>query len=130
MEVVLRQKFAEASLDIEVDSAGTENYHIGAPPDSRSIQHAQKRGYDLTALRARQVRKSDFHEFDLILAADDLNISALTRVCPPELRHKIALFLENAPLPDPYYGGAAGFEAVLDFVEKRAEEIVEKLLSE
>ena len=130
MEVVLREKFAEACLDIEVDSAGTENYHIGAAPDSRSIQHAKKRGYDLTALRARQVRQSDFHEFDLILAADDLNISALKRVCPPELRHKIVLFLENVPLPDPYYGGASGFEEVLDLVEKRAAEIVAELLAE
>jgi len=75
------------------------------------------------------VRLSDFHEFDLIFAADELNISALRRVCPPELQHKIALFLENTPLPDPYYGGASGFEDVLNLVEKRAAEIVEKLVN-
>ena len=73
MEAVLRTKAKQAGLAIEFDSAGTENYHIGDPPDPRSIRHAKLRGYDLAELRARQVHASDFHEFDLILAADELD---------------------------------------------------------
>jgi protein-tyrosine phosphatase len=124
MEAVLRAKFAEAALNIEVDSAGTENYHIGNAPDPRSIRHALKRGYDLSSLRARQVKPQDFQEFDLILAADSSNLSILRSICPPALHHKISLFLGSAPLPDPYYGDAQEFEMVLNLVEERAEALV------
>ena len=72
-EAVLRVKAEQAGLAIEFDSAGTENYHVGDPPDHRSIRHAKARGYDLATLRARQVQPADFHTFDLILAADELN---------------------------------------------------------
>ena len=119
-EEVLRVKARQAGLSIVFDSAGTENYHIGDPPDPRSIRHARERGYDLTALRARQVHASDFHEFDLILAADELNLRELRRRCPPEQHHRLALFLGDDALPDPYYGESDGFEKVLDLVEKQA----------
>ncbi len=119
-EEVLRVKARQAGLSIEFDSAGTENYHIGDSPDPRSIRHARDRGYDLTALRARQVHASDFHEFDLILAADELNLRELRRRCPPEQHHRLALFLGDAALPDPYYGESDDFEKVLDLVEKQA----------
>lgn len=128
IEAVLRNKFAEAKLNIEVDSAGTENYHIGDAPDSRSIRHARKRGYDLSGLRARQIHSRDFHAFDLIFAADSLNLTALKRMCPNELHHKLSLFLGEAPVPDPYYGDAQGFEEVLDLVEHRATSLVRELL--
>jgi protein-tyrosine phosphatase len=126
-EAVLRAEFAKANLDIEVDSAGTENYHIGDPPDLRSIRHARTRGYELSHLRARQVKASDFEQFDLILAADSLNLSVLTRRCPKEHVHKLSLFLDGAPLPDPYYGEAEDFEKVLDLVEQRAVELTKQL---
>lgn len=125
-EAVLRHVIAENDLPIQVDSAGTEDYHIGNPPDPRSIRHAQKRGYDLTALRARQVRAADFQDFDLILAADSHNLSSLRRRCPPESQHKLSLFLELKGLPDPYYGEADGFERVLDLVEERSAQLVEE----
>jgi len=128
VEVVLRNKFAEAKLNIEVDSAGTESYHIGDAPDSRSIRHARKRGYDLSRLRARQIHSRDFHAFDLILAADSLNLTVLKRLCPPELHHKLSLFLGDSPLPDPYYGESKGFEDVLDLVELRAASLVREFL--
>lgn len=123
-EAVLRFQIERTSLSIEVDSAGTENYHTGAPPDYRSIRHARERGYDLSSLRARQIRSSDFVTFDLILAADESNLSLLRRLCPPEHLHKLALFLEDRPLPDPYYGKHEDFEEVLDLVEERVEELI------
>ena len=119
-EEVLRVKARQAGLRIEFDSAGTENYHIGDPPDARSVRHAQARGYDLTNLRARQVHAADFHEFDLILAADELNLRELRRRCPPGQHHRLALFLGDSALPDPYYGESDDFEKVLDLVEKQA----------
>lgn len=123
-EEVLRVHARQAGLTVEFDSAGTENYHVGDPPDPRSVRHARARGYDLTSLRARQVRADDFLAFDLILAADPLNLRELRRRCPAELHGRLRLFLEDAPLPDPYYGESEDFEAVLDLVEKRARSLV------
>ena len=117
---VLRVKTRQAGLSIEFDSAGTENYHIGDAPDPRSVRHARDRGYDLSALRARQVHAADFHGFDLILAADELNLRELRRRCPPGQHHRLALFLGDSALHDPYYGESDDFEKVLDLVEKQA----------
>lgn len=119
-EAVLRVKARQASLNIEFDSAGTENYHVGDAPDPRSVRHARERGYDLSTLRARQVHASDFQEFDLILAADEINLRELRRRCPQEEHHRLALFLGDVALPDPYYGESDDFEKVLDLVEKQA----------
>jgi len=116
----MRVKARQAGLDIEFDSAGTENYHIGDAPDHRSIRHAKERGYDLSTLRARQVHADDFHSFDLILAADELNLRELRRRCPAEHHGRLQLFLGDVALPDPYYGESDDFEKVLDLVEKRA----------
>ncbi len=119
-EEVLRVKARQAGLRIEFDSAGTENYHIGDPPDARSVRHAQARVYDLTNLRDRQVHAADFHEFALILAANELNLRELRRRCPPARHDRLALFLGDIALPDPYYGESDDFEKVLDLVEKQA----------
>lgn len=127
-EAVLRTQAERAGLTekLEFDSAGTHNYHIGAPPDERSQMAALRRGYDLSALRARRVNEFDFLHFDLILAMDEDNLSSLRRACPPAQRHKLALLLDYAhnfderEVPDPYYGGAAGFDHVLDLVEDAA----------
>ena len=119
-EAVLRVKAEQAGLAIEFDSAGTENYHVGDPPDHRSIRHAKARGYDLATLRARQVHAEDFHTFDLILAADELNLRELRRRCPADRHSILQLFLDDVALPDPYYGESDDFEKVLDLVEKQA----------
>ena len=119
-EAVLRAHARKAGLPIEFDSAGTENYHIGEPPDARSVSHALRRGYDLSPLRARQVHAEDFLSFDLILAADELNLRELRRRCPAELHGRLKLFLDDIALPDPYYGESDDFEKVLDLVEKQA----------
>lgn len=106
-----------------VDSAGTHGAHAGELPDPRSRAVAARRGYDLGNLRARKVQADDFARFDLILAMDGYNLQNLQTSCPPEFKHKLRLLLEFsrrfpvADVPDPYYGGAAGFERVLDMVE-------------
>ncbi len=108
---------------IEVDSAGTHGYHVGAQADSRSIHHAQKRLIDLSAHRARQVTPVDFETYDYILAMDQENMDNLIRVCPPSQQIKLQRFLlyaegfSETEVPDPYYGGAQGFERVLDLIE-------------
>jgi protein-tyrosine phosphatase len=129
---VLRKMVADLGLAdvVEVDSAGTHDYHVGEPPDSRSQEHARKRGYDLSALRARQVQTEDFEQFDLILALDDGHLKILQRLCPPKYKSKIHRFTEfctrhkSHDVPDPYYDGAQGFEDVLDLVEDGCEGIM------
>jgi protein-tyrosine phosphatase len=130
-EVVLRHVCEEQNLPIYVDSAGTSNYHPNKAPDERSQKHAKKRGYDLSSLRARQLRFDDFVEFDLILAMDQENLEninllksqALNAYGDHQIRAKIALMSEHdlrypkQEVPDPYYGGEQGFERVLDQCE-------------
>lgn len=106
-----------------VDSAGTHSYHIGHAPDARSQQHALARGYDLSAQRARQLQAQDFADFDWILVMDAGNERLALERCPPQHRHKVrrlAAFCQKQTaheVPDPYYGGADGFETVLDLCE-------------
>lgn len=122
---VMAQLLAQAGLSdrIEVDSAGTHDYHVGAPPDRRSQEHAARRGYDLSAQRARHLARRDFMDFDLVLVMDSHNHRAARALCPPELAHKLQRLTDFCTrhaahdVPDPYYGGDAGFEAVLDLVE-------------
>ena len=122
MEAVFRARAVAEGLDIEFDSAGTESYHVGDPPDPRSQAAARTRGYELGHLRARRVRApDDFIRFDRILAADLTHLRWLETRCPDEHRAKLALLLVDAELPDPYYGDAAGFAGVLDAVEAAAE---------
>jgi protein-tyrosine phosphatase len=127
-EIVFREIVAREAPDlpIEIDSAGTAAYHVGAPPDSRTRQAALRRGYDMSALRARVVEPQDFGRFDLILAMDRQNFDTLRQRAPAAVHGRIRLFLEFAPesdtteVPDPYYGGPNGFEEVLDLVEAAA----------
>lgn len=122
-------------LQIEIDSAGTHDYHVGAPPDRRSIAAAKRRGIDLSALRARMVATEDFSRYDLILAMDEENLSELKRRAPPAHHERIRLMMEFAPqaasrtVPDPYYGGPQGFEEVLDLLEEAASGLMQELLA-
>jgi protein-tyrosine phosphatase len=125
-EGVFRHYVSRAGLDgrIEIDSAGTHDYHVGDPPDPRAQQAADRRGYDLTGQRGRQVSNADFIEFDYLLAMDEVNLRVLKRLCPPQYEHKLKLFMEFSAgsalreVPDPYYGGDQAFEGVLDMVEE------------
>ena len=136
-EIVFRDLAAREApeLAIEVDSAGTAGYHVGDLPDARTREAALRRGYDMSALRARIVEPGDFSRFDLILAMDRQNLAVLQRRAPAEARERIRLFLEFAPavevveVPDPYYGGANGFEQVLDLVEAASRGLLEHLRS-
>ncbi len=122
---VLRANLKQLGLQnkVQVDSAGTHNYHPNSPPDVRSQKHAARRGYDLSELRARQIRDVDFEHFDLILAMDWDNLALIQDQCPPQYLSKVRRLtefcqqLDSPVVPDPYYGGDAGFEEVLDLVE-------------
>jgi len=122
-------------LQVEIDSAGTHDYHIGDPPDRRSIAAARRRGIDLSSLRARRVASEDFAHYDLILAMDEENLRELKRRAPAAYQERIRLMMEFAPeatsraVPDPYYGGAQGFEEVLDLLEEAANGLVQELLA-
>ena len=120
---------------IEIDSAGTHDYHVGEPPDPRSVEHARRRGYDLTALRARQVRAADFTEFGWILAMDRGHLRLLEAARPRVAIARVELFLDHSKgwkgedVPDPYYGGVRGFEVVLDQVEEACEGLLDAVLA-
>jgi protein-tyrosine phosphatase len=133
-EGVFRHFVESAGLldTVTVDSAGTHAYHVGESPDRRSQAAAERRGYSLDRIRARRVCESDFEEFDLILAMDRDNLESLKAGSDVVHHHKIRLFLEYSPgpeaeVPDPYYGGATGFERVLDLIEDASERLIQDL---
>lgn len=121
---VARVEFARAGLSISVDSAGTEDYHVGCEADRRSVAIAEAHGYPMSAHRARQVCAEDFSQFDHLLVMDRINHRALLRTAPAAAKDKIALFLPFAglaapdELPDPYYGGPADFQISLDLARE------------
>jgi protein-tyrosine phosphatase len=137
-EGVFRHMVRQAGLDhrIHVDSAGTHDYHVGSPPDERSTEHAALRGYDLSALRARQVTRRDFERFDLVLAMDWENLLRLQQECPPEYQHKLKRLMQFAPgelgdvVGDPYHGGDEGFQRVLNLVEAACQGLLKHVRSE
>ncbi|HUW00660.1 MAG TPA: low molecular weight protein-tyrosine-phosphatase [Gallionella sp.] len=134
-EAVFRHYVESAgmSADILIDSAGTHDYHIGDKPDARAQHAARQRGYDMSELRGRQVGEDDFRHFDYVLAMDSANLAILQHIAPPGSDTRARLFLEYArhhrerDVPDPYYGGADGFERVLDMVEDAAQGLLEEI---
>lgn len=130
-EGVLRHMAREMAID--TDSAGTHDYHIGDAPDPRTIRAAKRRGYDLSLLKARQVSRQDFTDFDLIVAMDRGHHAALVAMAPPGSHAEIAMFLDYLPdcgydgVPDPYYGGPEDFERVLDLVEEGMRGLIKAL---
>ncbi len=128
-EGVLRHLARQRGLGdrVLVRSAGTHDYHVGECPDARTLRHASRRGYDLSAQRAMQVTRQHFHDYDYILAMDRGHLRELRALAPQGGRARLGMFLEASArwkgedVPDPYYGGAEGFEQVLDMVEEAAE---------
>ena len=127
VEAVARAEFARAGLDAHFDSAGTEDYHVGEPPDPRSIRVGAAHGYDLSALRARQVVPADFERFDLVLAMDRVNLRALQRLRRPGAGVEPSLFLGDRELPDPYYGTAADFERVIELARGGVVALIDRM---
>jgi len=125
VEAVARAEFARAGLDAHFDSAGTEDYHVGEPPDPRSIRVGAAHGYDLAGLRARQVTRSDFERFDLVFAMDRVNLRALQHL--RRTGGEPTLFLGDAELPDPYYGTTADFERVIDLARVGVDALIGRL---
>jgi protein-tyrosine phosphatase len=134
-EAVFRHHVEKAGLleQIQIDSAGTHDYHIGDAPDARTQRAAKLRGYDMSNLRGRQVEAGDFMRFDYVLAMDEANLDILKSLRPRDAQSHLGLFLEFAErhseheVPDPYFGGADGFERVLDMVEDAANGLLQHI---
>ena len=134
-EAVFRHYVESAGMsgEISIDSAGTHDYHVGDKPDARAQRAAQQRGYDMSTLRGRQVGEEDFRRFDYVLAMDMANLAILHGLTPLGSGTQPQLFLDYArhhserEVPDPYYGGADGFERVLDMVEDAAQGLLEEI---
>jgi protein-tyrosine phosphatase len=134
-EGVFRHHVNERGLGdrIVADSAGTHAYHVGEPPDRRAIAAAERRGISLAEISARRVSDSDFEEFDHIIAMDEGNLQHLLDQAPEEHRPKVQLFLsfasvDETEVPDPYYGGTAGFERALDLIDEASRGLLETLI--
>jgi protein-tyrosine phosphatase len=134
-EAVVRRMLERNGLaaGTTVDSAGTHDFNIGLPPDPRARLTALRRGYDIAGMRARQVQKADFADFDMILAMDRRNLAMLEADCPVQHRHKLALLLDYADeidadeVPDPYGEPQEGFDRVLDMIEDAACGLIDAL---
>lgn len=117
-----------------IDSAGTHDYHVGEPPDPRTVALARTRGYDLSGLRARQLAAADYAEFDLLLAMDRGHLDILRRRAPSGAAGRARLFLDYLPncgtqdVPDPYYGEARDFAHALDLIERGSRALADALI--
>ena len=133
VETIARAQFARAGLTIQVASAGIESYHIGNSADRRAIASAAAHGYDVTPHRARQVDAAMLARFDHALVMDKVNLRELGAMGLGEHPQRVALFLPfagvNAPVevPDPYYGGAADFERVIELAEAGVRGLISRL---
>jgi protein-tyrosine phosphatase len=134
-EGVFRKLVQEAGLEhkVEIASAGTHAYHVGEPPDTRAQEAARRRGFDLSNQRARHATREHIKQFDYVVAMDSDNYEDLLDICPDGCETKIRMFLEFAPtrpereVPDPYFGGDAGFDRVLDMVEEASRGLLDDI---
>lgn len=132
-EGLVRHKARERGMDVRTDSAGTIDSHVGETPDRRAQKCMDDHGIDISDLRARQIRPSDFHEFDLLLAMDLDNLKGLRRIAPNDaLLDKARLMMDFAPdlpqeVPDPYFGGQDGFEEVYRMLDAACEDLLDRL---
>jgi len=132
-EAVFRYKMQAKGLTLKIDSAGTLGAHAKQNPDHRAQKAGVARGYSFKGIKARKVTVQDFNDFDLILAMDHDNVEALKKIAPVAMQGKIKLMLdfakghEEEQVPDPYYGGARGFDYVLDLVEAASDGLLEQI---
>ncbi len=135
-EGILRHKLSNANIDVEIDSAGTGNYHIGEHPDHRAVKCLKQKGIDISSLRARQFIYQDFVQFDIIYAMDASNYNNIVALAKSEVeKHKVKLYLneawpgQNRAVPDPWFGDADGFEEVFEMLEVASEACAARLVS-
>ena len=132
-EAALRREAERIGLDIEVDSAGTGDWHVGAPPDGRAQAVARKHGIEIGGYRARQVEARDFSRFTHVVALDAANLANLRRLRPPGADAELSLLLDHVAgrrgeaVADPYYGPDAGFEVTWSDVEQGARALARRL---
>ncbi|MDF2436476.1 MAG: protein-tyrosine-phosphatase [Bacteroidota bacterium] len=133
-EGILRVKAEKAGVEIQIDSAGTSNYHIGEHPDKRTVLNAQKHAVDVSQLKARQFQVSDFDEFDHIFVMDSSNYGDVLSLARNDAdRKKVELILNRVypgadmSVPDPYFGGEQGFENVFILLDKACDVIISSL---
>lgn len=136
-EGVFRRALERAGIadQVEIDSCGVSDWHVGKAPDSRAQQAALSRGIDLSSLRARQLSVQDFSDFDYLLGMDQDNLRAMRAMKPSHSQAHVGLFLAFAgtpggEVPDPYYGGEEGFENVLNMIESASEGLIQHLKRE
>jgi protein-tyrosine phosphatase len=134
-EGVFRQMVSQRGLSdaFEIDSAGTHDYHLGHAPDVRSQAHAKAKGYDISGLRSRLITEEDMRYFDRVLVMDDRNHERVHALSPVDERGKIQLLTEYCvtlkadQVPDPYYGGDAGFARVMAIIEDACHGLLDAL---
>jgi protein-tyrosine phosphatase len=132
-EGLARRKAQLAGVDLQLDSAGTEPYHVGRPPDARACSAARRRGVSIDDLRARQVTREDFARFDLILAADRPSLRVLQGLRPAQGGAELALLLDwagmapDGEVPDPYYGDEADFERVCELLDPALDALLQRV---
>ncbi len=135
-EGVLRHLAKEKGIDLEIDSAGTNHYHTGEPPDDRAQAAMRKYDLDISDLRARTIEPHDFESYDLLLVMDQSNLKEVRSLAPREhLKEKVRLLMDYAPgfgadeVPDPYYGGDEGFDEVYQMLVAACEALLEDVRS-
>jgi len=132
-EAAFRRAATAAGLDVDADSVGTAAYHIGEPPDPRSVREAAKHGIDISAYQGRQLEMADFARFTHIFAMDHANLANIRAAAPPETKAEIALLLdavpgrEGAAIADPYYDGEENFADTWEDAQMAAEAIAARL---
>lgn len=132
-EAAFRKAASEAGLNVEVDSAGTADYHVDEMPDPRSIEEAQRHGIDISSYRGRQLKPADFHEFDWILGMDRSNMTNIFNVDPGDGKAQVFMLMDIVPgqegreVADPWYGGEDNFRATWDDVSMAAKVLVAKM---
>lgn len=134
-EAAFRRAVEEAGLDMEIDSAGTANYHVGEQPDPRSIAEAMRHGIDISGYRGRQLSPEDFHHYDWIIGMDRSNMTNIARINPGDGKAQVAMLLDLVPgqegceVGDPYYGGADGFAVTWDQVGAGARALLDRIVA-
>lgn len=133
-EGIIRDRFAEAGIDAEIDSAGTANYHVGQSPDKRGIANMKSNGHDISSLRGRQFVEEDYDNFDRIFVMDQSNLNNVLSLARNKAdEDKVSLFLnlaypdENREVPDPYYGGDGGFQHVYELLDAATQNLIKEI---